>query len=354
MFFLPVLISIRRWHEQLEPYVERIMEYAIRKAASEIILNDGGCGIAIQFGKGTFICMLWIAGSYDPNQLLLTEKCNSLVSACNKYFNCDVCCYIGEAVAAWEMPQITDKIIKLDSDNVAYENRTFLLKQGNNNPEGLKLPSTELWTLMLSEGSGDLLSSEIARYLENMSYMGLLNSRSLKQFHQDFMQIVYSVLKQRDIHARQLLNDSETLYLYDKAIVSVKNMLEWVEHIIGKMAEQGIENGKAGSVVEKVKKYIRKEIDKDLTREDVANHLFLHADYLDRLFKKETGMSVTKYLLNERLYMAQELLSKTQMPVSKIASSVGLKNISHFYAAFKKNTNMNPADYRNRYALSKK
>ncbi|MGO4274510.1 helix-turn-helix transcriptional regulator, partial [Paenibacillus sp. TAF58] len=81
-------------------------------------------------------------------------------------------------------------------------------------------------------------------------------------------------------------------------------------------------------------------------REEIANHVFLNPDYLTRIFKKETGMAVSDYLFHERLKLAQELLAKTDMPISAVASHIGYANFSHFSRMFKKHTDLNPIEYR--------
>jgi two-component system response regulator YesN len=100
------------------------------------------------------------------------------------------------------------------------------------------------------------------------------------------------------------------------------------------------------SVVERVMDFIKLHMAEDLSREDIANHVFLNPDYLTRIFKKETGMAVSDYLLHERLKLAQELLAKTDMPISSVASHIGYSNFSHFSRMFKKHTTLNPNEYR--------
>ncbi|WP_240689050.1 response regulator [Ammoniphilus sp. YIM 78166] len=113
-----------------------------------------------------------------------------------------------------------------------------------------------------------------------------------------------------------------------------------------------ISNGEVGgmpsvTVVEKAKQFIDEHIgQQDLSRVDIANSVFLHPDHLTRVFKKETGMSLSNYLQVKRLELAKELLTHSEMPISDIALTVGYSNLSYFSNIFKKHTDMNPINYR--------
>lgn len=100
------------------------------------------------------------------------------------------------------------------------------------------------------------------------------------------------------------------------------------------------------SPVYKAIKYIKEHLEQDLTREEIASYVFLNPDYFDRVFKKETNVSVARFIMQERLDKAKELLIKTELPISTIASTVGYTNLSNFSSMFKKMCGVNPADYR--------
>lgn len=83
-----------------------------------------------------------------------------------------------------------------------------------------------------------------------------------------------------------------------------------------------------------------------MSRDVIAAQAFMNPDYLSRIFKRETGLSISDYVLQERIARAKELLSKTEMPVSSVATAVGYSNFSHFTKIFRKYTDRNPMDYR--------
>ena len=58
---------------------------------------------------------------------------------------------------------------------------------------------------------------------------------------------------------------------------------------------------KAQSVVNNAEKYIKEHLSDDLKREEVAGYVYLNPDYLDRMFKKENGISIAKFITREKV-----------------------------------------------------
>jgi len=158
--------------------------------------------------------------------------------------------------------------------------------------------------------------------------------------------MVHYVLQIKGIQAHQLLGDRESAELHGRASRSAKDALRWIRHVVDKAIDYAYSLEHSPSVVEQAKLYIRQHLSDMISREDVANHVYLNPDYLTRVFKRETGMSISDYLLEQRLEVAAELLAGTELPVSVVAVRIGYANFSHFSRMFKKCKGMNPLEYR--------
>ena len=99
-------------------------------------------------------------------------------------------------------------------------------------------------------------------------------------------------------------------------------------------------------VIKQTKALIRQFISHDLTRTQIAELVHLSADYLSHLFKRETGLSLSEFILLERMEMAKFLLERTSLPIGSIADKVGYSYISYFDKVFKKTFGVTPKDYR--------
>ncbi|MBQ6781308.1 MAG: helix-turn-helix transcriptional regulator, partial [Treponema sp.] len=67
---------------------------------------------------------------------------------------------------------------------------------------------------------------------------------------------------------------------------------------------------------------------------------------LNKLFKKETGMTAIKYLIDLRLRIARSLLKDTDLPVERIAEQTGFSDSTHLERLFKQKYQMSPGEAR--------
>lgn len=71
----------------------------------------------------------------------------------------------------------------------------------------------------------------------------------------------------------------------------------------------------------------------------------------NKAFKKQMGMSPTKYIIKLRTSSAKELLCTTNMTVQKIGSLCGYDDVNFFRKTFKKETGLSPSEYRERFSI---
>jgi AraC-like DNA-binding protein len=84
----------------------------------------------------------------------------------------------------------------------------------------------------------------------------------------------------------------------------------------------------------------------DLHLSDLARCACLHPQYLCRIFKEKTGMSMVEYLTHVRIGRARDLLKSTNDPVTDICFRIGFNDLSHFIRTFRKITGTTPLDFR--------
>ena len=97
------------------------------------------------------------------------------------------------------------------------------------------------------------------------------------------------------------------------------------------------------------KQYIHNHYQEQITLEEVSEYVGLTPAYFSVLFKKETEIGFAKYLINERIEAAKDLLRETALSVSEICKKVGYNDQKHFTRLFEKNVGVRPAVYRKLY-----
>ena len=79
---------------------------------------------------------------------------------------------------------------------------------------------------------------------------------------------------------------------------------------------------------------------------DIANHVNLSLAYMQRLFKAETGSTISEYINRLRLQKAKHLLIHTEMSIIDIAENTGLVSRQRLTQLFSKYEGMSPGKYR--------
>lgn len=101
-----------------------------------------------------------------------------------------------------------------------------------------------------------------------------------------------------------------------------------------------------------MREWIRLNLDEALSVEAVARRFGFNRDYLCRLFKRYTGMPLLRYINEQRMQKARELLSGTRRPVKDISLSLGFGDEKYFMKRFRQSEGLTPSQYRNAFYLA--
>lgn len=98
--------------------------------------------------------------------------------------------------------------------------------------------------------------------------------------------------------------------------------------------------------VDTVLTYIDANYMKDISASDIAEFAKLNRSYLFKIFKQQTGLSVSKYLIKYRINKACEFFKEYGFTISQVAQMVGVDDIYYFSKLFKKVTGITPSEYK--------
>ena len=102
--------------------------------------------------------------------------------------------------------------------------------------------------------------------------------------------------------------------------------------------------GKLSSLqLKEVIEYIHAYLDSELSLTELATQLNLSPFHFARLFKKSLGLSLHKYVLQNRIERAKKLITvASDIPLSDIALQAGFYDQTHFGKTFKKYVEVSP------------
>lgn len=343
--FMPVLIGVHHWDKPLSMREENIMEYALRKAAEEMI-TPAGKGHVAHIKSGSLLAVLPLEHASSVDTKELAARCQSYIESCGQYFYCQLSCYLGRIVPLREMPDMFRMLTEQHQNNVTRIMKVHTFGSGPSAGQAIGLPQFQVWAEMLKQLDKEKLLEEASRFFGTWKQAEGLDAESLQQFYTDFLQMLLHTIGQMGGSAKQCLPN---LLTPERALTAKRTVMElerWVMEVFAAAFHCLQEEDRNQTIVDKIKRHITLHIDQALSRQYVADYVGMSPDYVVKLFKKETGMSISDYIFQERIHMAKELLVMSDLPVSAIAGAVGYTNFAYFSTVFKKELAMTPQDYR--------
>ncbi len=96
-----------------------------------------------------------------------------------------------------------------------------------------------------------------------------------------------------------------------------------------------------------VSNYIQKHIQEPIDIQKMAKELHFSRTHLATKFKKETGTTLSDYILKTKIEEAKRLLRYSDKSISSISYYLGFSSQSHFSNVFSKYAKISPNEYRN-------
>lgn len=100
------------------------------------------------------------------------------------------------------------------------------------------------------------------------------------------------------------------------------------------------------SIVEQVNHYVNINLFKDISLQEVADHVYLHPAYLSKIYKTKTGKSFSDFVFIRKMEESALQLKNSNKKVYLIANEVGYKDPSYFIRKFKEFYGVTPQEYR--------
>lgn len=140
-----------------------------------------------------------------------------------------------------------------------------------------------------------------------------------------------------------------------KSIENFKTMEQlenWIINMVSIMNEVMLKDSvpKKKDVIVEAKEYIRKNYNQNITLNDISKKFYINPYYFSQLFKKKTGVTYQRYLMDYRVDRAKKLLGETELHIYEVCRLVGYSDVNHFNQIFERTEGMKPSEYRQKYA----
>ena len=347
--YIPLLISIKNNSNDFTEEEQKLMEFSIRNISEEIFILENIDKQIIAFNENNILIMFALDTGLINQENMIKACCERLVQVTQQFFDLIICCYIGKHGSIYTIPNQIEKLQVIDFQNVAYQKKIITLQTFKQYNSDYNNSIFKVWNELIKENKFQKLYCEIKQMLTAEENLKKVDRIFLQNFYQDYYYILIAFSIKHNLFLSELFGDQKSQKYFLNALLSIDNLLQWVEYTIKSMEDYIDRNEENANPVEKTKKYINNYISEEISMNDIAQNVHLNADYLTRVFKKECGVSINKYIINLKMNIAKKLLVETDKSIGEISMEVGYFNYSSFNKIFTKNVMMSPQEYKRLY-----
>ena len=122
---------------------------------------------------------------------------------------------------------------------------------------------------------------------------------------------------------------------------------EFIISVVRRLEQGGVGAGTTGKA-DKIIEYLSQNYTRDLTNDEMAGVFHYHPDYISKVVRSYTGMTLKQYVIDLRIRSALNALVYSDMSIKDIAAKAGYDNVHYFTRIFKLKTGYPPGYFRKR------
>lgn len=239
----------------------------------------------------------------------------------------------------------TEIILKEIYENVTHVSSVFFVgDKGTKVAEYSFDVQFNSWRMLVSRDRLEEFRQSLFAYLDYHVMKKDVDREFLMKLHRRISELILRKVAEEKINTNDIFDQDYSYYDFmysfddiEKFKTMISKILEKIRSLLGKEEQ---------NPVERVVSYIRDNIEKDISVGVLAELVDMTPEYLSRVFKKTKGISLKKYIINEKIETAKILLTTTTLPITLISENVGYGNYSNFTYTFHQIVGCTPSEYR--------
>lgn len=332
-----------------------LIKYAAANIAEEIIAGQLQASVFDDQDDGIVMLLHWASESELTQQAIL-KMIQDVQASISSYLKISVTAAVGSIVhTIEEIPHSWNLTYHASRYRLIYGHHAFITSEDirANEQKEHEYPSAfeKAITDSLKMGEREKLQQAIGDFFHE-----------LKGYPYDEIMFFLSQLCGSMIRIfKGMLNEEDLMYNGISALpekIRKQETIEQMEMEFGAVCEQIMLRRDQNSSQKNVKVVLiitdliqQEYTNPNLSVEGLAEQVGLSTNYARKIFKDQTGKSITQYVTDYRFEKAKQLLLETDHLAGTICEMIGLTSKNHFYAAFKKYTGKSPIHFRKEYQL---
>jgi two-component system response regulator YesN len=193
------------------------------------------------------------------------------------------------------------------------------------------------------DAAQDLIDS-VFQDLEKVSYMR-------EHLYEVFLSVTNAFLyiaHKHGVFMHQIDHSGFDLFIDQRMVHSLDTLRNWSTEMMDKLKRELYTNNEYSNsyIIKQVHEIVANDMGQDTSVKTIADKVFLHPVYLSKIYKSETGVSLSDYIIGKRMERALYLLKNSNLKIYEITSDVGYQNPQYFSKMFKKHYGVTPHEYR--------
>ena len=277
----------------------------------------------------------------------LEDKVKEIIYQIGELARIPVSCCISSEVKVEQFHDKFEECLRLLTESVAYYKNVFFEEKVERITDDInQVLDVDRLISIFEEGNKTGFLEYLKKVLNTKVFSRQLNDATLKVAQRDVWHAVYSFFAKKQIDASEFFQDENSRFMSVKANQSVMDMMKWANTLSDQLFSFVEEHNSGQSPVDKIKAYVREHYMENIGRSEIADELGLNAEYVSKLFKKETGTNLSDYIAGYRIEQAKNLLEKGNLTISEVSEACGFENQTYFSTIFKKYVGITPNQYR--------
>jgi AraC-like DNA-binding protein len=297
-----------------------------------------------------------LSGSVDAGE---TERlANDVVQAVSRYLKLSVTIGLGMRVECFEELRHSWTTAAQAASFRIWHGGGQVFQYANPHPSDKRnldypLKAERKITTALKAGDVDAIRKGFDEFVTCMR--GCTYEEVMLSLHQLMFMTLRTYIEMSDVPSDEWMLELQDAHNKLRSHDTIEDIRLWFVGLCEQMIR--VRSQRAASRVSEQVKKMMERIHQDysnpnLSADELAQYVGLSTNYARKVFKEQTGMSISQYLDEYRFKQARDMLMKTDIPAYRIGELVGMTNTSYFYVKFKKYFGKTPDHYRKTYRLN--
>ncbi|WP_438347680.1 response regulator transcription factor [Paenibacillus sp. FA6] len=349
-----MLIPLPQTFAGMDHHSISLMEYAIGNIAEEVFIEH----YHIWHCKSPHDCLIIIAAAkeslHESSRGKLTELVQILQRNVSNYLKGDISIVLSE----WfEFPTGITAAYRAGLSAIftagthGSHSLLFLEDPSHNRDSVIKSiemlykPPTLIHLLESKQwGAAQDKIDSVFRDMEQVSFMR-------EHLYEVFLSVTNAFLyiaHKHGVFMHQIDHSGFDLFIDQRIVHSLDTLRSWSTEMMDKLKKELYTNDKYTNsyIIKQVHEIVSIDMGQDTSVKMIADKVFLHPVYLSKIYKSETGESLSDYIIRMRMERALYLLKNSNMKIYEITSELGYQNPQYFSKIFKKHYGVTPHEYR--------